>query len=299
MSQVLGMNTDGMAFEGVSEYGAHLVWPQPVITLAILAEESDETLAPASENIPGHLCFREDSFDPVSRIRRGRFYQWNGSTCPWNVYPSTNTIISGTHNINGLISVTLRSYRAHKLSTNSDSAQAMIVLGSSTAFSAWSIVAIETITTGEELVTLKARQSLGALPDVYWAKVPTAHRHKVQEAIEKLADDYRRAGTESVVDRAREAATAILSAYLQGQGDVSAKGQDLGTLIKKLTEGAGQDRQRIIACAAEMPQRLHSRGKHAEKEKHDDLRPIREQDAELAVQCVGVMLCDLRWADWK
>jgi hypothetical protein len=29
------------------------------------------------------------------------------------------------------------------------------------------------------------------------------------------------------------------------------------------------------------------------------LRPIREQDAELAVQLVGTMLCDLGWAEWR
>jgi HEPN domain-containing protein len=160
-------------------------------------------------------------------------------------------------------------------------------------------VSIETISTGEELVTLKARQSLGALPDVYWGKVPAAYRHEVQEAIEKLADDYRRAVPESVIDRSREAATVVLSAYLQNKGIDVAKGKDLGDLVKLLTNDASKHEHRILSCAAEIPQRLHSRGKNSEKEKRDDLRPIREQDAELAVQCVGVMLCDLRWADWK
>ena len=143
------------------------------------------------------------------------------------------------------------------------------------------------------------RARIGALPDVYWAKLPAKHRHKVHEALEKLADDYRRAVPESVIDRAREAATAILSAYLQNKGIDTASGKDLGDLVKKLAGNAGPYEQRIVACAAEITQRLHSRGKHAEKEKHDKLRSIREQDAELAVQCVGVMLCDLRWADWK
>jgi len=299
MSLIIGINSYGMVFEGESEYGAHLIMPQPVMTLAKFAKSTDEVLMPATDNDIGHCYFREDFFDPVSRIRRGRFYQATGNVNNWQVLQTPSISISGTHNTNGLIGVSLRGYKVYKLSTSTDGSQDLVVLGSSGSFSTWSIVAIEMISTGEELVTLKARQSLGALPDVYWAKLPAKHRHKVQEALEKLSDDYRRAVPESVIDRAREAATAILSAYLQNKGIDTASGKDLGVLVKKLTGDAGLHEQRIVACAAEIAQRLHSRGKHAEKEKDDKLRPIREQDAELAVQCVGVMLCDLRWADWK
>lgn len=299
MSSVLGISSYGMAFEGESDYGAHLVWPQPVVTLAKFVKETDDALIPATDNEIGHCCFREDSFDTVSRIRRGRFYQSTGSTNTWQVIQSSNVSIPGTHDINQLIGVSLRGYRAHKLSTAGNDSQNLVILGSSGAFSIWSVIAIETISTGEELVTLKARQSLGALPDVYWARLPDAHRRDVKESIEKLADDYRRAVPESIIDRAREAATAILSAYLQNKDVAAAKGKDLGDLVKLLTDDAGKNGQRVLACAAEIPQRLHSRGKHAEKTKRDNLRPIREQDAELAVQCIGVMLCDLRWADWK
>lgn len=296
---LLGISSYGFVFEGDSEYGAHLVWPRPVITLAKFVKATDESLVPATENSIGHCCFREDFFDPVSRIRRGRFYQSTGGTTTWQVLKPTNVVIPGINNQDGLIGVSLRGYRTYWPSIASDDSQDMVLLGSSSAFSVWSVVGIESISTGEELVTLKARQSMGALPDVYWAKVPADHRHNVREAIEKLADDYRRAGRDSVIDRAREAATAILSAHLQSKGDASANGKDLNELVKKLTASSKPNEQRILACAAEIAQRLHSRGKHAEKEKHDDLRPIREQDAELAVQCVGVMLCDLRWADWK
>ncbi len=299
MSSVLGISSYGMVFEGESDYGAHLVWPQPVVTLAKFVKETEDALIPATDNEIGHCCFREDSFDTVSRIRRGRFYQSTGSTNTWQVIQTSSVALMGATSMGGLVGLSLRGYRAHKLSTAGNDSQNLVILGSSGAFTAWSVVAIETISTGEELVTLKARQSLGALPEVYWAKVPAEHRYKVQEAIEKLADDYRRAGSESVIDRAREAATAILSAYLQDKEVDAAKGNDLGALINKLTVYAGQHEQRIVACAADIARRLHSRGKHAEKEKNVELRPIREQDAELAVQCIGVMLCDLRWADWK
>jgi HEPN domain-containing protein len=288
-----------MVFEGDSDFGAHLIWPQPVMTLAKFAKEADEILSPSVGNELGHCYFREDFFDPVSRIRRGRFYQATGSTKGWNVLPSPNVFMPNRSQSNGMVEMSITDYRIYKLTNNSEELRNLVVLGSGAASSVWSIVGIEAISTGEEMVTIKARQSLGALPDVYWAKIPGAHRHKVQEAIEKLADDYRKAGAESVIDRAREAATAILSAYLQSLGVEKAKGKDLGELVKQLVDHSGQHEQRIVACAAEVAQRLHTRGKHAAKEQFDNLRPIREQDAELAVQSVGVMLCDLRWADWR
>lgn len=69
--------------------------------------------------------------------------------------------------------------------------------------------------------------------------------------------------------------------------------QDLGKLIKRLeTEG------RIIAeNAANIIARLHARAKPSEQEKRQ-LRPIREQDADLAVQCVGMLLCEIGFAEW-
>lgn len=138
---------------------------------------------------------------------------------------------------------------------------------------------------------------MGALPELDWNLLPDKSG-LVKGKIESLLDDVYRAGAESIVDRAREAATAILSAYLQNEGIAEANGKDLGALIELLVKRNDKNGQRIVACAAEIPQRLHSRGKHAEQEKHDNLRPIREQDAELAVQCIGVMLCDLGWGRW-
>jgi len=162
----------------------------------------------------------------------------------------------------------------------------------------WAVVNVETIHTGEELVTLKARQSIGVLPRLRLDQVPESARSNIIEKLEALENDFQRAGVESVVDRSREAASAILSAYLQKGGDEGAKGKDLGPLVKRLSDSSSPNGNRVLACAAEIPQRLHSRAKHAEQEKRGTIHPIREQDAELAVLCVGTMLRDMGWADW-
>ena len=68
----------GLVYEVSGNYGRP-VWPTPVITPAKFVFPSDETLnAESSSNVFGYR-FREDSFDPITRIRRGRFYCADGA----------------------------------------------------------------------------------------------------------------------------------------------------------------------------------------------------------------------------
>lgn len=297
MSIVLGLDDYGRVFEGIDKYGAHLVWPLPVMTPAKFAHSADEKFEAATEKNP--IYFREDSFDPVSRIRRGRFYEYAGNTSSWSVMPNANIYVSSYgSDSTGMTKLTLASYRPYR--PNSDSSKSIAILGSGSAYSLWTIIGVETIGTSEELVTLKARQSMGVLPEINWSVIPENVQGPIRDKIEKLVDDYQRAGAESAVDRAREAATAILSGYLVRQGFEEASGKDLGDLVELLVNNSRKNERRIVACAAEIPQRFHSRSKHAEEQKlKGKIRPLRIQDAELAVQCVGVMLCDLGWAEWR
>lgn len=292
--------SDELVFEGNGTYGARVVWPLPLLTPAkFISGISLETkLEPAEINlfVGAEYLFREDAFDPVTRIRRGRFYKRCQGAQPanWTLKkPPPLEVNSRTQDEKAF---SFESVVPSEFDVKGNQ-QLLVVLGAEKAFSIWAITNKETVHTREILVTLKARQSLGALPEIDWNRLPD-NSGLVKGKIENLLDDVYRAGAESIVDRAREAATAILSAHLQSEGVVEAYGKDLGTLIELLENRNGKNSQRIVRCAAEIPQRLHSRGKHAEQEKRDELRPISEQDAELAVQCIGVMLCDLGWARW-
>ncbi|WP_155901513.1 HEPN domain-containing protein [Mariprofundus ferrooxydans] len=290
--------------------GSRAVWPAPVLVPAAINLASEPTLSPAKMDSwsGAQLVFREDSFDPVSRVRRGRFYKQHGGQPNRNdwyviIAPPVSAFSSEIDNRTpGLVKKSVFTYQSYKLTAQLNGLggdQALIVLGQDEASTVWAIINVETIHSGEELVTLKARQSLGALPAVNWEKVPELSKSIVREKLDSLEHDFRKAGVESVVDRAREAATAILSAFLQAQGVVEAKGMDLGGLVNLLIERHGKHQNRIIACASEVPARLHSRAKHAEQEKRENLPPIREQDAELAVLCVGTVLRDIGWAEWR
>jgi hypothetical protein len=295
----LGIDRDTeIVFEGNGFYGAHVVWPSPMLTPAKFISAFENKIQPAIYDASGvtDYLFREDTFDPITRVRRGRFYKrYQAQPENWTVMISPPLTARGF--MQDKKALTYFSCPNADIVTISDTSQQLIVLGTADAFSLWVIINKELIYTKEVVVTIKARQSLGALPEINWGLVPDSSG-LVKEKIESLVDDVYRAGSESVVDRAREAATAIISSYLQSEGVTDASGKDLGALTDLLDKRNGKHVQRILRCAAEIPQRLHSRAKHAEQEKRDELRPIRDQDAALAVQCIGVMLCDLGWAEW-
>jgi len=288
-------NTD-MVFEGNSYHGGHLVWPSPMLSPAKFILASDNPVLPARYETYTNYLFREDTFDPVTRVKRGRFYKSN-QTQPerWTVMISPP--MSANQPFDVMHAWTYFSCPMSEMPTLVDANQHLVILGTTAAFSLWTIINRELIYTNEIVFTLMARQSFGVLPEIDWGLVPETSG-LVKEKLDSLVDDVYRAGSESVVDRAREAATAILSAYLRSKGVTKASGKDLGALTDLLDEQNNKHEQRILRCAAEIAQRLHSRAKHAEQEKRDNLRPIRKQDAELAVQCIGVMLCDLGWAKW-
>jgi HEPN domain-containing protein len=292
-------DTTKIVYEGDSKYGAHHVLPIPLLLPAKFSPTKEIRICPDSLDTHGmpKMLFREDSFDPVTRIRRGRFYKQSGDQpSQWHVMMSPPFVASAGLEPQRVF--TFESCSSPDFPPLSDAEQQLIVLGSTNGFSIWTILSKECIHSREFFVTLKSRQSLGVLPEIDWSKIPDKN-NQVRGKIESLLDDIYRAGPESVVDRTREAATAILSTYLQDQGVEEAKGEDIGNLIKLLNKKNGENCQRIVACAAEIPQRLHSRGKNAEQEARENLRILQEQDAELAVRCIGVMLCDLGWAVWR
>jgi len=291
-------------------FGARVLWPEPVILPAAFGSGSKPTLPHVKFDSwdAAKLVFREDTFDPVSRIRRGRFYIQHGGQpngVDWHVIiaPPVKAYQSEVDEKHpDMAKKSVYTYQSYMVTTELKKAeynQVLVALGRGNALTSWTIINVELTHNGEELVTLKSRQSLGALPEVFWSRVPEDSRSIVREKLDGLENDFRRAGAESIVDRAREAATAILSAHLQDQGANEAKGMDLGDLVQLLVKLSKKHQNRIMACAAEIPQRLHSRAKHAEQEKRENLPPIREQDAELSVLCVGTILRDLGWAEWR
>ena len=64
---------------------------------------------------------------------------------------------------------------------------------------------------------MRARSSLGILPELIESKVSSQQLAKVRETLKKLAEAPYRAGPESIVDRAKDAAQWAVGTWLAAQ----------------------------------------------------------------------------------
>ncbi len=147
--------------------------------------------------------FREDSFDPASRLRRGRFYVYRTAR-PYE----TNRVnhVPYAPPIGGFpLTFDMQVYESPQPSKQIRcSVRPVIFLGDNNYRTAWRIISIERLFNGESLFTLISTSPLGMLPDVNWAQVPPEKRAQVEQRFERVADAANRSAPESIVDACRE-----------------------------------------------------------------------------------------------
>lgn len=266
------------------------IWPMPVTAQAMFVEP--ETTSTFSHLSP---VFREDSFDATTRIRRGRLYvPANGSGLLWTLpHPAYGALGSSTTHANGWVQRNLRTFDQYQGGANLPGKS--LIIGA--IESAWTILAAERISSGELLLTLKARRAFGILPEINPGSVPEGGRSGVLEAITKLIDSAFRESPESVVDRARDAAQICLATWAAEKwNEPKLFSDDLGRLIKKILDFTQDDVRPAFIDAANIVRLLHVRGKSNEK-KRRGLRPIFEEDAELALRSIGFIICEFLWTN--
>jgi hypothetical protein len=274
--------------------------PTPALTLASIVERiGDKTGLPGSlYSAPFGWLFREDSFDPVSRTRRGRLYQSDGGGQPRSVRVSPHPYdLPGrwpTDNPQRHFDKSLFVYSqcSQLLNRPKKGLGEILALGSPEAVSYWRIVQTEMLVTRAVMVTLKALSSYDILPELDEAQVSEEFRPEVKRALEKVLDSAFRETPDSVVNYCRNALTVIISRWLVQRGH-DRKVLDLD--IAKVAVAA-VEKERF--CAANMAQTvglLHNRTKENVVQKKE-LRYLTEEDAELAIQAVGLTLRDLGWA---
>jgi hypothetical protein len=288
---------EGLFYEGHMGYG-RIVSPSPVLTIAtILKNPEDVKAIPATHTLATQFVFREDSFDPVTRVRRGRMYKWpEGQAQPhaWQVYPNPShgpREAQDANNNGGRLNKTLYGWRAWQAfaELGGPNSRVLVALGIQEAFTLWRVVDIERIVTGEDLITLRARGALGVLPELNAGAIPVDGREKVFETVDKLSAGAYRAGPEAIVDLARGAAQWCLGVWLADKkGNAELRQKDLGALAKMLEDTREKDIAMLVG-------RFHSRAKPNEQERLAS-RPITEEDAEFALASIGLLLRELGWA---
>lgn len=278
-------------FEGTTPFHGRELWPTPMASVATVLKSSDDYASvPESVNLmTAELLFREDHFDAVTRIKRGRFYMRHGSGQPheWRATYTISMVLPSP----SLCTFSRWPAAIHLTPPN----RVQIALGSKGAVSIWNVVGIERIVTGEDLVTLRARTTLGILPDIEVAKVPPEGTAAVENALQGVADSIFRAGPVAVIDRCRDAAQVALSVSHAGAiGNHAMRHVDLWELTDIVQRHAEQPPV-VLLSSARVIARLHARAKPNEQERRK-LRPIEESDAEAAVAALGLLIRELGWS---
>jgi hypothetical protein len=296
--RTLGVDvTEGLIYEGESGYGRGIV-PTPAIFLATaLGPDLDVSAIPESEDL-GHarLIFREDSFDAVTRVRRGRFYGRVNTSQPhpWRVAAHPHSISDISSSFVGIVQKHLHGFSASqsRLTLVGGAQPTIVAFGTRAGFTLWRVVDIERMISGEDLVTLRARSTLGLLPELREQSVPEDALPKVREVLEMLAQAINTSAPVSVIDRARDAAQWCIGVWLaHSKEERSLRTKDLSDLANA-TE---REKLVVVSAVARSVARLHARGKPGEQERYS-ARPPMEADAEFAIAAIGLVLRDIGWA---
>jgi len=269
--------------------------------LASIIDSSEDDLTSKHNDDIRHsdFLFIDDGYDPTSRVRKGRIFQRQQSAIQdWYVtihpaYPDEGR----TTNSRGEIKKSLISFLSFNFLPKLNEmniTEPLIVLGSKLQSTVWSVLDVETSISGETILFLKARKTLGALPFINYYLIDDKFHDNIKDKLNILSEEIHRAGPESVVDCCREAIAAILSAYLQMQ-EKKVAGKDLAELAQVLNQLA--EKKHVVRNLADTVAKLHNRRKNAVQEKLNPRR-ITNQDAELAIQSVGTIICDLGWGRW-
>jgi len=292
----------GLIYEGLTN-PSYPVWPTPVVSQATLIE-TPQDLGGIPDSLNSHpftWIFREDSFDPVSRIRRGRIFQnFGGQNRPKMWVEPHPAIHSDVRSItaNGKVEKELGVFiECTELLSKANKGQGMkLAIGVSGAYSLWRIVQTERIVSTDILVTLRAESAFGILPEIEASKIHPENLPDVESAISRVLNAAYKELPTSVVDQCRNAATVLISRWMQQESNSEKPGeQDLGACIKAVHK-YHTEKPRVALCSAlEIINKLHPRGKDNEA-KRMDLRPVVEADAELAVHAIAFVIREIGWA---
>lgn len=274
----IGITGNGSILYGSTSNSVTLPVGTLVSSCKFVTNKHELDIGPDTSNPTQGYMFLEDFYDPKSRVRRGRIFSaWTSQPQCWR----GPNVVYGNFNSYTRCSIWADYYnRGHK--------DLYVMLGDEKRFTTWKLIDLEVIATGEEMLTLKAISNFGLLPELLDKEIPADELPLILNKIAMVVDDMYTASSESVVDCCREAATAIISAY------TGRSGKDLGTVYKDL---AKIDPPRFLAKdAANIINLFHSRRKTAEIQQ--GRRRITDEDAQLAVQCLGTILVELEWGRW-
>lgn len=290
---------NGLVYEG-SQNPSNLAVPPPLISLCKLIEQPSDLgqLPTAVDYAPFPWVFREDSFDPVSRIRRGRLYQ-NLLQRSWSVETvSAHPFLpgdGGALNVAGRLQKELTVFiECTELFTKPSRGEgSQLAIGTGTSHSLWRILQVEQTVNKDTLLTLRAESAFGILPRLEYSSIPLSAHGVIREAYERVLAVAFRDSPTSVVDQCRNLCAVLLNHYMVFHGgNEPLLHNDLGPAIKEFSRQ--YPARRLQITSSDIVNLLHPRGKDNEREKHG-FREVTAADAELALHATAFLIKDLGW----
>ncbi len=287
----IGFDDFGSVYESYSVSEAKLVSSSTLFTPASIGNLDEDVKMPESAR-PSQvdwngLFFREDTFDPVTRIRRGRLYKKPGKSHDtfWLSYKDKISkdllVFESLHTAD--IKVPVNKLR--------------VFLGVKEFKTEWLLLNIEPITTGEFVLTLKATSFFGIVPELDLDKMPQGHKNRILEKTNKLISDFNVATPTAIIDLARDAASEVMNSLILSM-KLSATPQDLSESAniysKHCSEKKLSQEYNVIHCAKILAN-LHVQNKSVSQLK-SEFRSLGEADAEMAVRCLAQIFMDLSWS---
>lgn len=278
----------GSMYEHVRGYW-HEIWPRPAASSAAFVSGPESRVQIIPLDRLGGMVFREDSFDATTRIRRGRLYK-----CAGNIKPEAVFHHLTVHTLPG---ARPQAQLHHFTDFQPKPTVELVAIGDEDSL--WRILGAERISTGEWLVTLKARGGAGLLPEVDDDKVPALGRAEVVRAVDHMVDVAHRETPGSIVDVARNTAALLMGVYAAGLETVAGKQReirhkDLSKVCTHFESHPKLKKQEVAISTGRILARLHPRNKLNEQQRYN-LRPITEEDATFAVSAIGLLLNEFTW----
>jgi hypothetical protein len=292
--------TTGLIYEGLNSADIPSI-PLPCLTQAkLIVTDADWKDLPRGLSLdPLRWLFREDSFDPVTRTRRGRLFEPQ----PGQAQPIHHGVAPHPYEdpmmrqvgAGGRVSKAIFTFTAcNPLLTMVNKGQGMtLALGTSKAVSPWRIIQTEALANGLVMVTLKSLSAFAIIPTVDYGQIAIEHRPAIADAIERVLNSAFREAPISVIDHCRAALTVLLARWLVQTGNEKedALVLDLGHLANKCES----NKMTCVANVARIIARMHSRGKPNEQLARK-LRQPTNGDDEFAIESVGLVLREFGWS---
>lgn len=275
---------DGLIYGGARGMLLHRLTPYPMLLPLYFESSADMRETSDIRDAPGRL-FLEDSFDPITRIRRGRIYCRETGGQPAQRYIEAPSSELGT------MEKRLYTYQReslYPLKGAHGSKLPKILLGGDDFQSLWAILAIEQDANETYVLTLKSYRSLGELPELDFEQIPQKLHKALTGRLEHVENAIHRATPNDIVDRCRDVLSLVFG-ELCGFSE-----KDLGPAIKAFSELSKDQPKHLLLDASDLVRRLHSRGKPNVQERFQT-RALEEEDGQLAVRCLGLALREIGW----